>query len=594
MTDDGNNEVPEEPHKRAAGIQPEYFLPAAIIIAGIMAWVGLARNIPSAVITSLVLGILSLVTGDVVWSLDFQRAKAETDDAEDLKTLGSEEKQYERLHRPILLMAGSIAFLILTGLSIIPTPTVSPEGSTWAYGAMVAALVIGVLTWWVGPRIADNVKSIAAAGIQSENLETWFRISAVIIWISVLAYPASTAKDPGSSLIHLFWLYRLAGLTVFILVVELMVRSSLILLSSRSRSLPKAPVPTMAGSVILERCTWYPVSKGRGRIPDTMQSSRLQWLGMYLEKSLPRVIGGLLIILWLATSITQVGVSEQGVRERFGAFTGHVLEPGIHLGWPWPIDSVRTFPSRKLQVMKIGFTTDRPAALTNLIWTESHGITEDRFVTASGSEVISFDIEIFYRIEDVRKYAYTCLNPEVLLKNIAYKAIMLRTNSTNTDTLLGRDRAELAEGLREDIQAESEIEGIGVEVAQVTIVAIHPPFEVADAYQAVVSAQVYRETLGIQASTYAEEIIPSAWADAQVLEDTASAYAVERTATARGEATGFTSLAGAVRNDYGVYRFRRRIEALETGLAGKRLYIVSREFIDSPAGEDPGLWFDLR
>jgi len=243
--------------------------------------------------------------------------------------------------------------------------------------------------------------------------------------------------------------------------------------------------------------------------------------------------------------------------------------------------------------MQIGYISPEVERKLNLIWTEAHGIEEDRFVTASGSEVISFDIDVYYRISDVLEFAYAYEDPEKMLSELAYQAVMLRTHAVDTDTLLSRDRAALAEGLREDIQAGCDAASLGIDVPQVTIIAIHPPFEVAAAYQAVVSAQVRRDTLAIQASTYMEEIIPAARAQAQTTLDDASAYAAERVATARGEAAGFTLLVGAVRQDPLVYRFRRRIEALETGLEGKRLYVVSSDFLISE-GEGHGIWFDLR
>ncbi len=570
---------------------PELVLIVCFILAIFLAWIGLAGRIPAALISALVLGMLSLVMSDVVWTLDYRKTQLEATDEDTLREIRQEEKQYEKVHRALLFMTGSLALIILTIWTIFVSPLPSPDWSKWAYSALGLNILIGMALWLIRSRLDSGIKQIDT---RADSITGWFTITACLLWLSVPAYVSSTIAETESWVLYLFWFHRVAGIFLIVIEIELFVRSSYALISRSSALLSVIPAPSLIIATVLKSGS-FSLHKGKdARTGKDDDDNRLKWMLVFFEKSLPRVVIGLVVILWLSTAITQVGINEQGVRERFGAFNGEILEPGLHYGWPWPIDRVVRFPSRKLHVMNIGFTTENADGLSNLIWTESHGISEDRFVTASGSEVISFDIELFYRICDVTKYAYSYVNPEVLLKDIAYKVVMLRTNNTDTDTLLGRDRAALADSLKNDIQSGCTMEDIGIEISQVVIVAIHPPFEVADSYQAVVSAQVYRDTLAIQASSYMEEVLPSARADAQEMIDEAGIYASERTATAAGEASGFNALLDAVSQDFDLYRFRRRIEALETGLEAKRLYIVTGNLVTSEDGEDRGLWFDLR
>ena len=106
---------------------------------------------------------------------------------------------------------------------------------------------------------------------------------------------------------------------------------------------------------------------------------------------------------------------------------------------------------------------------------EPHGSQQYYFLLRAGSEVVAVDVELSWRISDVLKYAYVSQNPEELLKELAYKAIMLRTNSTDSDSILSRDRSELANELQKDIQDGADSNNLGVEVTKVLIVAIHPP-----------------------------------------------------------------------------------------------------------------------
>jgi len=573
-------------------LDPEIFLAVVIVFGIALAWIGLAFRIPSALIGALTLGTIALVTGDLVWSLDFLRAAGEAKDEGTKKALNLERDRFNRVHRPLSLLAGSLAFVIFTGWTVFASFAAVPDKALWAWIAFAANILTGVLLWWIGPKLSTGLKS---SGSESTGtLTPWLRFSAIIIWIAAPASIGSVYSIESSPVGYLIWLYRIAGILALAFQAELFIRASWSLISPKAKVIEETPLPTLIGSISMGWQYGIRIEKGENRIPSLFSDNRLRWLTVFFRQSLPRVVLGLLAIMWLATSFVQVGVSEQGVRERFGGFTGEILEPGMHVGWPWPIDRVRRFPSRRLHIMQIGFQAQEYATRTNLIWTEAHGIEEDRFVTANGNEVISFDIELYYRISDIVKFAYTSNNPEALLKDIAYKAILLRTNATDSDSLLSRDRSELASGLKEDIQRACDSEEIGIDVSQVAIIAIHPPFEVAAYYQAVVSMQVYADTLAIQASTYREEIIPTRQAEAQISIDEASAYAARRVAIARGEAQGFTLVADAARPAFDVYSFRRRISALETGLEGKRLFIVSSRFIESERGDDRGLWFDLR
>jgi len=328
--------------------------------------------------------------------------------------------------------------------------------------------------------------------------------------------------------------------------------------------------------------------------PSEVTSGRVSWLGEFFKDAAPKVLLAILLVLWAVTSLTQIKVNEQGIRERFGVITGDVMEPGIHLGLPWPMDRVRIQPARKLQHMLVGFNVTDELTRSDLIWSAAHGIEEDRFVTSSGNEVISFDIEIYYRISDIYDYTYTYSDPQAVLRQIAYQTIYAVTRNTDTDRLLTINRSELSEDLRLQIQEGADDSGIGIEITTVAIIAIHPPFEIADAYQAVVSSLIEQEKNKILGQTYREQVIPEARASAQTMIDGASGYAFGQVSTATGEAYSFTTLAEAIEPDREVYMTRRWYEALTLALAGKRLYIVEREFLEGNGGNDYSpLWFEL-
>ena len=72
---------------------------------------------------------------------------------------------------------------------------------------------------------------------------------------------------------------------------------------------------------------------------------RSTWALTVVRRSLEPLIIGLCLLGWLSTSLTVVGLEEQGLVERLGVpVTGQPLRPGLHLHWPWPVDQVFRIP----------------------------------------------------------------------------------------------------------------------------------------------------------------------------------------------------------------------------------------------------------
>jgi hypothetical protein len=91
----------EEKAGQATGfsIDPEIFLAAVLVFGIAFAWIGLAFRIPAALIAALTLGTIALVTGDLVWSLDFLRAANEATDEGTKKAHELERDRFIRIRR---------------------------------------------------------------------------------------------------------------------------------------------------------------------------------------------------------------------------------------------------------------------------------------------------------------------------------------------------------------------------------------------------------------------------------------------------------------------------------------------------------------
>jgi hypothetical protein len=82
---------------------------------------------------------------------------------------------------------------------------------------------------------------------------------------------------------------------------------------------------------------------------------RSTWALTVVRRTLEPLIIGLCLMGWLLTSLTVVGVDEQGLVERFGVpMAGQPLPPGLHLHWPWPVDHVFRIPVQRVQALTVG------------------------------------------------------------------------------------------------------------------------------------------------------------------------------------------------------------------------------------------------
>lgn len=306
---------------------------------------------------------------------------------------------------------------------------------------------------------------------------------------------------------------------------------------------------------------------------------RSTWALTVVRQSIEPLVIGLLLLGWLSTSLTVVGLREQGLVERWGVLRqGQALQPGLHLHWPWPVDRIYRVPVLAVQALPIGDEGEEAGGPENVIWTVQHAPNEYNLLLGNGRDLISIDATVQYRITDPKAWLYNTRNPLDALRAIAYRAVMRSTvNRTLTDAL-SENMVTLAAQMRDMVQRDADALGLGVRVVGFTVGAMHPPVMVAEAYEGVVSAELGKVTAMVNAQTYRNQTVPAAEAAALTGENTARADGAESLALAAGEAWAFRALESQYRAAPQEYFFRRRLETLEKGLAGRGFTIVDSRF----------------
>ena len=296
------------------------------------------------------------------------------------------------------------------------------------------------------------------------------------------------------------------------------------------------------------------------------------WFYKLLEEAIvPLVLFGA-VTLYLFSCVVVVEPDEQAIIEHFGnplndAGQVRIIDSGLALKWPWPIDIAYKYPTKMISEISIGFIPKvdpktGEAERKPLLWGEKHYEEEYQLLVASeqagtGSMVGTVPVSLViaavpvqYRIKDLYSYIYNHSEPVKLLESICYRELTKFAASAkietddqqdNKDNLLGTGRAKAGMILNERIQKAVNEQGLGIEVVFVGLQGIHPPPEVAADYQKVIgavqkkqalilNAQAARnKTLGpIVGSVDKTEKLYELWLKYQQAEDTDSLEDIER------------------------------------------------------------------
>ena len=304
---------------------------------------------------------------------------------------------------------------------------------------------------------------------------------------------------------------------------------------------------------------------------------RSLWSLQLMKKLLPPALLSLVLVLWLSTGIVQVESYQQGALFRLGTLRTEALEPGFHVTLPWPFDRVDVYDTQSVKKMAIGYV---PEGAQDNIWTESHGGEEYRLLLGGGAEIVSINLVVEYKIDNLMRYIKSSASPESLLQARAYEIITARTISTDLDTLLAADREVFAETFRQELTRQLEVYDIGLSVVNVVLESVHPPVEIAYIYQDMISAGIDAEYLRIYAQSTAQQYVSSA--KEQAAKAVAEAEANQYRAVGEAQAAVMEFMA-AVEADNAYrqqYRFQKYLDAV-TAAYGDAKLIIAGEGVDT-------------
>jgi membrane protease subunit HflK len=246
---------------------------------------------------------------------------------------------------------------------------------------------------------------------------------------------------------------------------------------------------------------------------------------------------------WASTSIYRVQPDEQGVVLRFGRWID-TTQPGLHVHWPFPIDSVllpKVTQVVQVQLGNPGLPGD-PAS------------GRERQMLTGDENIVEADCAVFWKIRDAGEFLFRVSAPEAAVKISAEGALRDVISRTPIQAAMSDKRQQIADQTKAVLQSLLDAEHAGIEITQVQLLRVEPPLAVIDAFNDVQRARADQERSRNEAEAYANDILPRARGDAERLRQDAEAYKAQVVNLAQGDANAFLSV-------YDSYRAAKEVTA---------------------------------
>lgn len=433
----------------------------------------------------------------------------------------------------------------------------------YAYAVLLIALFLVFIVldkWMLHNEDADEYAAALGCNIRS--------ILAVARLALILIIPAIFIKLLG--------LYDLQKYIVIAMAVIFYWASLFTLLSYLARavrqelaSAPDIRIPT-------------PFSGGSGRdmgvISYLEENTGITMRGLWSVKLIRKLIAPSLIavflMFWISTGIVEVGSGQHGALYNFGRLHDEPLEPGIHLTLPWPFGKTVIYNTDAVSSMTIGYRSDTSG---DNVWTQSHGSEEYELLLGGGEELVSINLCIEYKINDLNAYLLNCANPEAILEASAYELVADKTIVTDLNTLLSVDREAFAADFMTDLTEKISIRNTGLEIVSVVLESIHPPLGIADIYQRLVSAEIEATTRVMYAEAAAAVRVLEAETSYNSTVSYAKAEQLGKIAEAQAEVAEFMASVAADNEYRDAYRYYKYLSAVKNAYGNANLIIVDSD-----------------
>jgi len=337
-------------------------------------------------------------------------------------------------------------------------------------------------------------------------------------------------------------------------------------------------------------------SGGQRQRPEMQLEEILRGIGSGFSSVINRLGGGgvklvvvgvlaLVVLVWLASGVYQVGPREQAALQLFGDFQT-TEGPGLKWYFPAPVGKRTIVDVEVTRSMELGFFTTPTGAISDQ--------SGEALMITGDLNIVNVQMVVQYRIADLEKYLFRVDDPgEILrgiergnpegrtLKDATEAALRQVVGQRSIDDTLVTSREQVQAGTRSLLQQILDDYQTGIEVTNLALQTVRPPDQVRAAFDDVVNARVDKESRINEAKAFEQDRIPRALGDAQQVVQAAEAFKAERIAIATGETARFRSVLEEYLRAPAITRQRLYLEAMEEILPDITKFILAPDSGDN-------------
>jgi len=281
-------------------------------------------------------------------------------------------------------------------------------------------------------------------------------------------------------------------------------------------------------------------------------------MGKLNPKVVTVIIAGILVLIFLATSVFIVDPTEQAVITRFGKFI-RIEDPGLHFKLPFGIDRNYTVNVRTVQTEEFGYRTTRggnsPAYSSQSI--ESVMLTGDL-------NIVDVEWIIQYRVVDPKAWVFHVQERIETIRDVSRSVINMLVGDRAIMDIMGVERSAIENEAIIIMNDTFNEYALGINVIAVRLQNVTPPSgNVQEAFEDVNKAIQDRERLINEGQQAYNEAIPRARGEADRMVQEAQGYALERVNKANGDVARFNSVYAEYSRAPDVTRQRLYYEMIE-------------------------------
>jgi membrane protease subunit HflK len=284
-----------------------------------------------------------------------------------------------------------------------------------------------------------------------------------------------------------------------------------------------------------------------------------QKMGKFTSTKAGIIVGGILLLILLFTSVFIVDQAEEAVITRLGKY--HVTKgPGLQIKLPFGIDRSNVVNVKAVQTAQFGFTTVR----SGISSAYATGKTKEATMLTGDLNIVEIEWIIQYRITDSKAWVFNVMERERTISDVSRSVINMLVGDRAIMDIMSPERSAIEIAGAELMNETFRSYGLGIYVIAVKLQNIDPPAgSVQQAFDDVNKAiQDMNRLINEGMQVYNEEI-PKARGEAERMVLVAQGYAAERVNRANGDVARFNSVYDEYRRSPEVTKQRLYYEMVE-------------------------------